>query len=118
MSLTCRLSSRMRVIQRCARTSPSISLRVRTIEPSNARGFLVNSQLSLRPAFPTRPSHPQLRRFSEKAASETEGSEAATSSSEESANAEETHEENDDEMIRQLKTQLEEAEKQAKEFKN
>merc|ERR1719493_46843 len=124
MSLTCRLSSRMRVIQRCARTSPLISLRVRTIEPSNARGLVVNSQLSLRPAFATRPSHPQLRRFSEKAASETEGSETAASSSEESANAEETqdaeptHEENDDELIRKLKTQLEEAENQAKEFKN
>jgi len=127
MSLTARLSSRMRVIQRCARTSTSCSLRVRTLEaPRGCRTFLANSQLSLRPAFSTNLSSP-MRHFSEKAAS-SEGDESnpqeassseeksATEGKEEPQDGESISETNED-LIKQLKTQLEEAEKQAKEFK-
>jgi len=125
MSLGSRFSSRIRVIQRCARTSPSCSLRVRTLEPRSARTFLVNSQLSLRPAsFPTSLSSP-LRHFSEKAASSEAGDETSAAESGEESTAEskdepqeaENAEENYAELIAQLKIQLQEAETQAKEFK-
>ena len=64
------------------------SMRVRTLQPQNTRTFLVNNQLSIRPAFSTNLSSP-IRHFSEKAATPAEGEESsAEASSGEKTNAE------------------------------